>query len=243
MKILRLAICWLLGLTAVFLFIACNTPPPPTLDLPVTEIVAQSAARMQTLQGFRFVIDRSGAPAYVDPNETISFAQAIGDYVAPDRARATVRVILPGLVTELNIISIDAVQWETNVATGEWEELPPNWGFNPTVLFDNEVGLQAVLASDLSAVEFMGTEFIEDGPSEALYALRGQAAGERLFQMSNGLIGPDSVQVRLWIAPETFELHRIIATEPVADADEPSIWQVDFSEFDRVVEIAPPVVE
>ena len=243
MKILRLAVHWLLGLTAVFLLIACNNAPIPAPDLPATKIVARSAARMQTLEGFRFVIDRSGAPAFVDPKETISFSRAIGDYVAPNRARATVRVILPGLVTELNIISIDSVQWETNVATGQWEELPPNWGFNPTVLFDSEVGLQAVLASDLSNVAFVGTETIEDGPNKPLYALTGDVAGERLFQMSNGLIGPDSVQVKLWIAPETFELHRIVATEPVADADEPSIWQVDFSEFDRVVEISPPVVE
>ena len=99
------------------------------------------------------------------------------------------------------------------------------------------------MASDLSDVEFIGTEVIEDGPRGALYALRGQATGERLFQMSNGLIGPDPVEVTLWIAPETFELHRIVAIEPVANADEPSIWQVDFSEFDRVVEITPPVLE
>lgn len=234
----------ILGIMTVFLLAAaCSNTPNTAPDLPADEMVARSAARMQQLDGFRFVIDRSGAPAFVDPNETISFAQAIGDYVAPDRARATVRVILPGLVTELNIISIDDVQWETNVATGQWEELPPNWGFNPTVLFDNEVGLQAVLASDMSNIQFVGSETIEDGPNKLLYALTGDVAGERLFQMSNGLIGPDPVQAKLWIAPETFELHRIVATEPVADADEPSVWQVDFSEYDRVVEIAPPVVE
>lgn len=228
---------------ALFLFLlaACSTPDLP--DLPAEEIITRAAERMEALDGFRFVIDRSGAPAFVDPNETISFAHAIGDYVAPDRARATVRVVVPGLVTELNIISIGTVQWETNVATGNWQELPPNWGFNPTVLFDNEVGLQAVLASDLSNVAVVDTEEIDNGSGLALYALTGEASGERLFQMSNGLIGPDPVQIKLWIAPETFELHRIIATEPVPDADGPSVWQVDLSEYDRVVEIEPPDLE
>jgi hypothetical protein len=55
------------------------------------------------------------------------------------------------------------------------------------------------------------------------------------------LIGPDTVTAELWITPETFELTRILVTEPVPDSDEPSLWQVDFSQFNQVVEIAPPV--
>jgi hypothetical protein len=223
-----------------FLFLtACGGNDTPT-DLPPDEIVARAAARMEALPGFRFVIDRSGAPAFVDPDQTISFGGAVGDYVAPDRARATVRVILPGLVTELNVISIGAVQWETNVATGQWDELPPNWGFNPAALFDQEVGLPTILAEDLTEAALVGAGKI--GGME-LYLLTGTVAGERPFRLSNGLIGPEPLAAQLWIAPETFELHRLVVTEAAVGADEPSVWQIDFSEFERVVEIAPPVLE
>lgn len=221
-----------------FLLTACGGDAPA--DLPPQEMVARAAAQMERLPGFHFVIDRSGAPAFVDPDETISFGGAVGDYVAPDRARATVRVILPGLVTELNVISIGAVQWETNVATGQWDELPPNWGFNPAALFDPEVGLPTILAHDLAEAALAGTERV--GGTE-LYLVTGRVAGERPFRLSNGLIGPEPLAAQLWIAPETFELHRLVVTEAAAEGSEPSVWQIDFSEFGQVVAIEPPVLE
>jgi len=221
------------GLTA-----ACrgSIPPPPPPD----EIIAGAAARLQGITGVHFVIDRTGAPAYLDPGNTLSLRRAEGDFVAPDRARAVVRVIAPGLVTEISVISVAEIQWETNVLTGEWEELPPDWGFNPAVLFDAEVGLQSILATDLTEVEFVETQKIEDGPDEQLYHLQGRVGGEKLFRVSGGLIGPQPMAIELWVAPETFELYRVVLTEPEAGADEPSIWQVDLSRFDQVVEIAPP---
>ena len=231
-------------LALLVLAAACRTPPPPAL--PPAEIVQRAAARMKAMDGFHFVIDRSGGPAYLDPAETLSFRRAEGDFVAPDRARAVVRVVTPGLVTEVSVVSVAAVQWQTNVLTGQWEELPPNWGFNPAVLFDADVGLQAILAADVTDLVLAGTETLADGPDKPLYALAGRVAGERLYQMSGSLIGPEPSAVQLWLAPETFELHRVIVTEPSADepsaADEPSVWQVDFSDFDQVVAIEPPVL-
>lgn len=224
----------------LMLLAACQPPPPP--DLPPAEIVSRSAAAMSALPGFHFIIDRSGAPAYVDPDNTISFRRATGDYVAPDRAQASVRVILPGLVTDLQVISIAAIQWETNPLTGEWMELPPDWGFNPSVLFREDVGLQAVLSTDLTDMTLIGSERLEDGPDTPLYHVTGTVAGERLYTMSGFLIGPDAVTVSLWIDPESFYLHRVAVTEPVAGSPEPSLWQIDFQNFAQVVSIEPPVL-
>ncbi|RMG96237.1 MAG: LppX_LprAFG lipoprotein [Chloroflexi bacterium] len=229
----------LLGVLLGVFVVACREAPPP--ELPPEEILQRSAERMQALSGFHFVIERTGAPAYLDPDGTISFRRAEGDYVAPDRTRAVVRVIAPGLVTDVNVVSVAAVQWQTNILTGAWEELPPNWGFNPAVLFDAEVGLQAVLTADFRNLSLVGTEKLDDGPDELLYVVSGDVAGERMYRMSGGLIGPEMVQARLWIRPSSFELVRALVTEPVAEASEPSVWQIDFSEFGRVVAIEPPV--
>jgi lipoprotein LprG len=225
----------------ILLVAGCRTPELP--QLPPKQIIENASARMSAMPGFHFVIDRSGAPAYIDSAETLSFRRAEGDYRAPERARATVRIIMPGLVTDVNVISVAAVQWETNPLTGQWQELPPDWGFNPTVLFDPEIGLQAVLTADLEVQGEVSSEKLDDGPDELLYVIRGQVTGERLFEMSNGLIGPDPVDVTIWVASETFELYRILATEPVPDSDEPSMWQVDFSNFDQALEIEPPSIE
>jgi lipoprotein LprG len=196
---------------------------------------------MNGLEGFYFIIDRSGAPAFLDPGETISFRRAEGYYVAPDRAQATVRVIAPGLVTDVNIISIGETQWETNLLTATWQKLPPNWGFNPAVLFDPNIGIQSILAADLVDLAVTGNEKLEDGPDGPLYVINGRLDGPRLYEMSYGLIGPETMDVSLWIAPESFELVRAIISDPNGGGEsETSLWQVDFRQFGKVVDIAPP---
>ena len=209
-------------------------------DLPAEEIVANSAAAMSEIEGFRFAIDRTGAAAYLDPDQTISFRRAEGYYAAPDSAQATVRVITPGLVTEVNVISIDETQWQTNIMSTEWEQLPPNWGFNPAVLFDADIGIQSILATDMTSMQLLEPEKLDDGPDETLYVVSGTLDGRRIYSMSYGLIGPEPLQVTLWITPESFELVRAVITEVNSGDEEPSVWQVDFNEIGRVVDIKPP---
>jgi hypothetical protein len=204
------------------------------------EIVARAADRMRELRGFHFLIERSGAPAFLDPEQAIAFRRAEGDVEAPDKAQATVRIIGPGLVAEVEIISIGEIQWETNLLTGAWQELPPNWGFNPALLFDQTIGIQAVLDSDLQAITLVGFDELDEVPGLALYRLEGEVRGDKLYALSFGMMGPDSMTVKLWIKPETFELYRMQITDPKPDADEPSVWQMDFWDFDQPIEIYPP---
>jgi hypothetical protein len=221
------------------LLVACSDAES-LAELPAEQIVANSAAAMDGLDGFRFAIDRSGAPAFLDPDETISFRRAEGYYAAPDRAQATVRIITPGLVTEVNVVSIDETQWQTNVMSTEWEQLPPNWGFNPAVLFDAEIGIQSILAADLVDLQVLEPEKLGDGPDQALYVISGTLDGGRIHDMSYGLIGPEQLQAKLWIMPESFELVRAVISENNSGEEEPSLWQVDFTELGRVVDITPP---
>jgi lipoprotein LprG len=149
-------------------------------------------------------------------------------------------VILPGLVAEVQVINIGDIQWETNFLTGEWQELPPDWGFNPAALFDAEVGIQPILEKDLSRLEYLGLEELDEVPGKPLYALTGEVDGERLHQLSFGMMGPEVMTIGLWIAPETFELYRMQITEAPHEEEEPTIWQVDFWDYGKVVEITPP---
>lgn len=220
--------------------VACNRAAPEML--PPEEIVNRSVERMKSLDNFHFVIDRSGAPAYLDYQETLSFSRAEGDFVAPDRANAKIRIIAPGLVAEISIIGIGESYWETNLLSGQWQELPAGTGFNPAVLFDPVIGFQPVLESDLTDLQLVGIEELEELPGQKLYYLTGRIAGERLYKMSYEMIGPETMDVQLWVAPETFELYRAIITEPTADPTDPSIWQLDFWDFNTPVTIEPPIM-
>ena len=195
---------------------------------------------MIDMEGFHFILERDGLPAYLDHDETISFRRAEGFYVAPDKGIAEVRVIAPGFITDVSVVSIDDIQWETNLLTNEWNELPPDWGFNPTVLFDADIGIQSILASDMVNHSLTGTEKLDNGSNTNLYVVEGDLVADKTFQMSYGLIGPEDLKVKLWIAPETFELHRVLITDPNREAEESTVWQVDFLEFERVVDIEPP---
>jgi lipoprotein LprG len=227
------------SLSVAFILAACQTPEPEAL--PPEDIVRLSAERMNSLSGFEFIIERSGEPVYLDLDDTIAFRRAEGHYVAPDKAQATVRIITPGLVTDVGVVSIGQTQWETDLFTPQWRELPADWGFNPAVLFDPEIGMQSILLADLSDLVLEGTEKIEDGPDQLLYVIGGNLAGERLHEMSYRMIGPESMAVQLWIIPETFELYRVLITDPSQGGPEPTIWQIDFRQFGEVIEIVPPI--
>lgn len=231
-----------LGLILGLAFLAGCQPALPEAP-PVTDIVLRSADQMQSLAGFHFVIDRSGAPAYLDAAETLSFRRAEGDYVAPDQARANVRVIAPGLVAEVQVISIAQDYWETNVLTGQWHKLPADQGFNPAALFDPQTGIRPLLAEDLRELEYLGLQELAELPGQKLYTIRGQVSGNRLSAMSYGLIGQDQIQAQLWVAPQTFNLYRLQLVEQQPGAPEATTWQFDFWDFGEVVTIQPPPLQ
>lgn len=224
-----------------WLLAACQAAKPASL--PPEEIVANAARRMSGLAGFHFLIERSGHPAYLDEAETIAFRRAEGDYVAPDRARAKVRVIAPGLIAEVDMVSIGQDYFETNLLTGQWQQFPTDQGFNPAVLFDPETGFQVVLENDLSELTLAGIEELEEVPGKQLYKLQGTVGGEKLYEMSYSMIGPQPMQVSLWIAPDTFDLYRALVIDSASDPADPTQWKFDFWDFDKPAEIGPPPVE
>jgi hypothetical protein len=220
---------------------ACRTPTP--VPLPAKEIILRSIARLEETSGFHFVIDRSGAPAFLDAESTLSLRRMEGDFVAPDRIRATVRVIAPGFISDVQVISIGGTQWQTIPLSNEWQQLPPDWGFNPAMLFDPAIGLEPILENDLEGLESLGHVELEELPGQRLYAISGRVQGDRIYEITYGLIGPDMMDMTLWIFPETFELYRMVITENAQAEQEKTIWTLDFWDYDQQVEIQPPLVE
>ena len=212
-------------------------------ELPAEEILSRSAERMRELSGFHFLIERSGASAFLDYDETISFRRAEGDYVLPDRVIAEVRVIAPGIVAEVTIISIGETQWETHLLTGEWQLVPQEYAFQPQILLNPDTGIQAVVERDLLSLSYAGIGEIEEMPGFPLYMLHGTLEGEGAYYATYGMIDKDRLEVQLWIAPGTFELHRVIVIDPADPGeDEDTVWQIDFWDFDKTVEIEAPII-
>jgi hypothetical protein len=219
----------LVGCTAV-------TPEP----LAPEEILNLAIDRTASLLGFECSLAQDGSRAYLDPEETIALRRIEGAFVAPDRLQATVRVISPGVVTEFQLISLGEEQWFTNLVTGEWEVIPADWDFYPATLFEPETGMVSVLRSDLSNLSLEGLDELVEVPGKDLYHLSANLSGDNLYYVTYGLIASDLMRVELWIEPGSYEVHRIVLTEPLSAESEPRVWTLDFWNFDRVVEITPP---
>jgi hypothetical protein len=216
---------------------ACGSPATP---LPAAaDVLAQAAQAMQSLSAVHFVIERSGAPAYVDERETIIFRRAEGDFSAPDRARASVRVIGPALVAEVSVISIGDEYWETNPFTGEWGSYS-GMGYNPAKLFEPEAGLAAFMRSNLGQLQLTGLETIDTGPAAKLFHLTAQAPGEPVMAMTADLVGRGHVLLDWWIEPGTFYVIRLRVSEPETDSTDPTVWIIDFDSFNTLQNIVPP---
>lgn len=225
---------------SLLLLTSCSILGPP--DLPPELIVKNSVAYMRGLDGFSFLLERSGAAVFVDPTGIVTFREAQGAFVSPDRVQGTVKVIAPGIVAEVSIIGIGDQEWETNIFTGEWFLVPPEYAFKPAVLFDPDSGMQPALSAHLEDLELIDIVEIEELPGLNLYHLSARMDGEHVSTLTYGLIDPQPLEIELWVEPGVFALHRMVIVDPVNEgAEEPTIWQLDFWDFGKVIEITPPV--
>jgi hypothetical protein len=227
----------LLWLCLNLLLTACAGVPTP---LPSAQaLLDQSAQAMQALRSAHFVVERTGAPAYVDEGNTLIFRRAEGDFATPDQARAAVRVIGAAFVADVNVVALGDRYWETNPLTGAWGNYS-GFGYNPAALFNPETGLPALMRLDLTNLRLVGVEQLEDFPGEKLFHLAAEAPGEHASAMTAGLVGRGRVTLEWWIQPQTGYTLRLRVVEPETDPKDPTVWVVDFDSFDKPVTLTPP---
>jgi len=225
-------------LLLALLLVGCG--PKIDMDLPPGQIIQSTSERMQSLEGFSFLLDSQGAPAYLDSEGYYMFSQMEGDFVAPDQLQATFRIVTPGLVTDVSTICIGEQQWETHWVTGEWELLPPDLSFNPMLLFNPETGIQSI-ASGLTDLQLTGVEELETMPGQKLYVVTGRMEGDHLYELSYGMMTFQTLDARLWIDPQTFDLYRIEMTEDTG-AEEEKVWVLEFWNINETTNIQPPII-
>jgi hypothetical protein len=223
---------------------ACDREPAPaateTPALTPREIAERAAEAMLSVESLHFTIERDGALAYIDTAQLLAFKRAEGDFDLPNRMRAVVRVITAFSPIEIGMVVLDEGQYATDPITGEWGRFPPEWGqINLVVLFHPETGLQRLLKDGIFDLRLAGSEQIQE---QGHYRLTGRASGERMREMTLGFIGDGDVELEVWIGTEDFYARRLRILEPETDTQDPTTWQMEFSNLGEPIEIkAPPV--
>ena len=196
-------------------------PPPEAL-------IASSAEAMGSVETASFKMERGGAPILISG---LRFDSAEGIYVAPDSSRAVLEVKAGDLSVALATISIAERTWLTNPLTGEWEELTPGTGFNPSIVFDNSLGWVPLLTEDLS-------DPVVDSRRDGAYLMTGTVAAQRVDVLTAGLAGGADVPITLQLDVET---GHILRAEFTTEGEEgASDWLIVLDDFDVPATVEPP---
>ena len=229
-------ICFALILFTLLLT-ACSPDIP---QLPPADVISNAGDAMLAAPSFHFKIDISGEPVVLNKLTQLSLRSAEGDFARPDKMGVHLKVIAAVAAAELDMIALGNEQYLTNVLTKKWEVLPPEFGFNPAIMFDPKVGLEQLLKAGLDNPHWIGIETID---GQNVYHLQGSISGEKLQGMSGGLISKGPVDVDLWIDPQTNLPRQAVIVDRGTSPDKPTTWTMTFSSYGKDVNITAPKVQ
>lgn len=208
----------------------------PTVTLTPTpspaQILARSADALLALDSARFRIEREGEPVVFDETTGMAFISSDGEYQAPDRVHAKVKVNLYGNVLEIEMYWLPEGVFISNPLTHGFLNAPADLGIDAAALFSAD-GLPAVLKNGIEDPQLAGRETIED--VETIH-ITGRADGAVLAPLTAGALeGGTLYPVDIWVAAADYTPVRVRVTEP-----DGSGWLVDLYDFNADITVALP---
>ncbi len=185
----------------------------------------------------RFALEVEGE-TYVDATRTIQLLAARGNLARPNKVAVDFQVELFGTGTvTIKMITVGPDSWTTDLLTGEWGTAPPEFGYNPAVLFDNQQGLGPVMGRLQNPV-LQGREEID---GREAYKVSGTASAATMGPLTSNTMSGDPIGLDLWIDTETSDLLRVVVREPEnSGKDQPAVWTMRLTDHDEQVSIDPP---
>jgi lipoprotein LprG len=233
-KILAIGILILLGAACSAALPKTNSTPTitPTPTPSPAEILSKAGDAMLAMKSARFTLLREGEPAVFDATTGMSFSEANGEYQAPDRVRAEVKVALFGNILKIEIFWLPEGVFISNPLTQKFESAPGDLGFDGTALFQAD-GMPAVLKSGIQNPQRGGMETIED--VETIH-LTGEADGAVLAPLTAGALQSGTLYpVDVWVDSSTYVPVRVHITESDGNG-----WLIDLFDIDADIEIELP---
>lgn len=204
----------------------------------VSQILADASTRLAEVESLHFTLDIEGE-TFIDDTHTIQLESAEGDLARPDMVVVEFKISLFGAGTvSIKMITIGEESWTTDLITGNWGDAPPEFGYDPSVLYDNQNGLGPVMGK-VDSPELHDSEQIDDREA---YRITGKVANDVIGPLTAGTMTGDAVALELWIDIETHDLLRVKVVEPESDdKDNPATWELNLSRFNEKVTIEPPI--
>ncbi len=224
-----------LTLTAVFALVA---PTAMAQDEPdVNELLDTSAERLAETETMSFKMELEGT-TYVDAANTIQLLGAEGVMQRPDRVDVTFTAeVLGSQQISIRMINIGEDSWITDIVTGKWVSSPPEFGYNPSVLFSDEDGLGPVMGR-MNDPQIAGSEEID---GKDAWHVTATVDGEVSSAMTSGTMKGSVQSLDVWIDKETNDILQIRIGEPTdEDIEDPATWTLKLADHDEDVKIEQP---
>jgi len=213
---------------------ACAGPstPTPTPTPTPDELLDRAGQAVLAMTSAGFALVREGTPAVLDPATGTSFDEVTGQYQAPDRVSATVKVTLFGSVVQLQMLWLPEGNYVTNPLTQAWTDAPVDARFNGAAFFGPD-GIGGVLQEGIQNVTLVGVETVEERET---YHLKGDADGGQLAPLTGGALAAGTLYpVDVWMEKAASNLVRLHIAEPDGNG-----WLIDLFGINEPVEIKAP---
>jgi LppX_LprAFG lipoprotein len=241
---------WATLVVAGFLLILAgcggNQAASPT-PLPEPKALLDVAAQtIQNARSVRFKLQLTGAPAFIDLNNLISFVSADGAYVSPDKVTGKVSAAVAGISGTIDIVAIgDDQYYKHTILTGnQWLKDAFSPGFNADRLIRGDQGIRKAIDS-LKNLQYVGTQ---DLFGVQVHHIQGTAAVADIQAVTVGLIrGTGEATVDVYLNVETGNLERMTllqAETATKENPEPTLWTMEFFDYDKpdiVIEVPQQV--
>lgn len=206
-------------------------------DTDVEDLLRNASTRLAEVESLHFTLDVEGE-TFIDESGAIRLESAEGDLCRPDKVAVEFQVSLFGAGTvSIRMITIGEESWTTDLITGNWGEAPPEFGYDPSKLYDNQDGLGPVMGK-LDDPEIAGNEKVDD---RECHHIMGTVRNEVISVLTAGTMSGEDVGIELWIDIDTSDLRRVKVIEPETDnKDNPATWELNLSDHDEEVTIEPP---
>lgn len=208
----------------------------PTV-LTADSVLAAAAQRWSQTQSAHFKLTIDGT-AYIDDQHTIELREAEGDLARPASVQAKAKVAAALATLDIQLIGVGTDMYITNFITGNWEKAPADFGYNPSVLFDDTSGIGAVV-QQIGSPKLEQPEKVNGREANVVSGVVPQAIIDRL---TAGAIVADSIPVKVWVAQDNGDILKVVITPPQTEANQAGTWTLEVTNHDKPVTIEPPAL-
>ncbi|NJL93205.1 MAG: LppX_LprAFG lipoprotein [Anaerolineae bacterium] len=219
-----------------------DAPPDPAA------LMATAAQEIDDTASFELLLAIEGAPILLDVSsvgfeEPLTLERAEAAFEKPDRVRATVRIGIEDVVTDMELIAIGEEQYIRHplITFNRWMNATVVQGFQPSALVSEEQGIAHALRS-VENVRYVGEEDL-DGVT--VHHLQGEVDAAEVQAVTFGLITSTTgvLQADVFIRTRDGRLEQLLLVEPDADPASSTTWTIGLYGYGGDFGISAPEVE